>query len=198
MPSPKPSKIKERAIQLAKTLGVRGVAEQLAKEGFGKVGKSAVAEWLRTDRELRAAGVRPGAPRRATGSPGRAPISTGTPEALEDEDDAPTPPAASRKGLPPELVGIDPSELDFHELEALDRQVTSFLGEAFRERNERRYVPLGRFKMELRTALNKLRPLPKVDPGVDPANLEAREAVLARIKKMIENAAGAGTMKAAP
>lgn len=53
MPAPKVDDIRQRAIDLGRTMGVRAVAEQLSREGL-RVGKSAVAEWLRATRSKQA------------------------------------------------------------------------------------------------------------------------------------------------
>lgn len=189
MPEPHSDTLRTRAVELGRTMGARGVAAQLAKEGLGTVGKSAVAEWLRADRARRAGAATGKAANSRTAAPtGAKKPAKGkaAPEHADDEEDAPT----GEAGLPGGLAEIDPSELDFAELQKLDRQVGRFLREAYRERDERRFVVLGRFKVELRTALNKLRPIPQVDPATDPASLEARAMVLKRLEQMVKNAKG--------
>lgn len=190
MPAAKPKTARERAAALGRTMGVRGVAEQLAREGFD-VGKSAVAEWLREDRARRAGAAQAG-PQRARGTPPR-PGGEQRPAAVadagDDQEDA---------EIGAEFLGADPSVLDFADLVKLDRQVTKFLLEAYRERDERRYATLARLKLEVRAALSKLRPPPKADPNSDPASLEARQAVLARLAKMLANAQEEAARRAPP
>lgn len=189
MPEPHSDALRTRAIELGRTMGARGVAAQLAKEGLGTVGKSAVAEWLRADRARRAGAASTGpakgraAAPEATKKPGK---GKAAPEPTDSDDNV----QQGKAGLPAQFADVDVSGLDFDDLTALDEQVRTFLLEAFREREERRFIALGRFKMELRTALHKLRPIPKVDPATDPASLEARAAVLRRLEQMVKNAKG--------
>jgi hypothetical protein len=186
-------------------MGVRGVAAQLEREGYGKVGKSAVAEWLRADRARRA-----GAAEAAEGPPARADRPK---KAAARPEPPPGPPrptkptkAPSRREQAPEdacfdeaaLTAIDPEALDFAELVQLDEEVSRFRREAYADRDERRYAVLARLKLDVRQALEKMRPAPKVDPATDPVSLEARAAVLARLAKMVENAQAAAAGRTAP
>jgi hypothetical protein len=154
-------------------MGCRPVAAALEKEGFGKVSKTKVAEWLRQDAENRAAVRAP------------APVEASEPTDAPPKDES-------------SLTDIAVEGLDFAELLKLDADVSGFVAKALADEDEKRFAVLVRLRMELRVQLEKMRPRPKVDPATDPTSLEARAAVLSRVKKMVENAQAAATTRPAP
>jgi hypothetical protein len=185
VPAKKADPVRERAVELGKRTGCRGVVEALAKEGH-VVGKTAVAEWLRQARQAKA-GKAPPRAQRPRKAPAPAPASTPSPAA------SPAPPTAPEPDDDDDLdeadvLGADPAALDFIELLKLDQEVTRFLRQAAKAGEERRYGTFARLKLEVRTALEKMRPAPKVDPDKDPLSLAAREAVFAKLKKMVSKA----------
>ena len=123
------------------------------------------------------------------------------------EPAVPAPPrgrAPKREGeedLPEELRGIDTASLDVEALARLDRALDSFLraikvtksadGESELPGDIKMWTALVRLKMDLRTAMAKLRPPPAVDPNEDPLSLSARDAVLAKIRRAISVHGGA-------
>jgi transposase-like protein len=108
----------------------------------------------------------------------------------ETSEDAPA------GGLVDELAGVDVYALDFSVLEVLEAEVAKERTTAREGGDTRQYVQLARLQIDLRGAMAKLRPPPKVDAAVDPANLEAREIVLKRLAKMVVNAREASVIAA--
>jgi hypothetical protein len=159
-------------------MGAPAVSEALAKEGI-TVSKSAIGAWA-TQARRAASARRPAPPRRR---PATAPASA-RPEVQRPN---PAEPAEDGSGAE-ELEGIDPTSLDVAELLELDRRTGRLLRKSFKEKDQRSFLSLAKFRLDLRKAICRLRPPPKIDPMNDPASLEAREAVLAKIRKMIENA----------
>lgn len=198
MPPPVANPIRDRAVELGKKMGCRGVVEALKREGH-VVGKSAVAEWMRAGK-ARQAGEHAG--EQASGKakkPRPVKGATHTPPAKPAKG-RPAVPARSKspaeEGQAPwrdeaELADIDPGAMDFAELVKLDEEVTAFLRRAHKDEDERRYAVLARLKLDVRVALEKLRPAPKVDPDKDPMALAARDAVFSKLKKMVANAKAA-------
>ena len=200
MPPPKSDGLRARAVALALKLGARGAAEQLK----GEVSRSTLSEWLAAERKGRASGKPASAPAPAAARAQKLVQVKRPPKDTLLEDDPP-PLAKDRiaqggKALedlvevlevPDELADVDVDALDFEALEKLDADCEKFRAEARRAADTRQYVQLARLQLEIRAAMKKLRPPPKVDPVADPAHLEARAIVLKRVEKMIANAAGA-------
>lgn len=189
MPAPKSNPVRDRAVVLGRKMGCRGVVAALAKEGH-VVGKTAVAEWIRADRARRAGKAEVEASRPPAPKKGGAPAKSSA-KASSDAD-------ADDQALADTLAGVDPSALDFAELLKLDKEVTDFLRSAHKDEDEKRYAVLVRLKLDVRIALEKLRPAPKVDPDSDPMSLTARTAVFDKLKKMVTNAKTAARAAAAP
>jgi len=185
MPPPVANPVRDRAVELGRKMGCRGVVEALKREGHA-VGKSAVAEWIRADKARRAGEHQGKGQGKARG---KAPATSRDPKPAKGR------PAGQEKAeeeatgrTEEELVDVDPTALDFQELVKLDEEVTGFLRRAHQDEDERRYAVLARLKLDVRIALEKLRPAPKVDPDADPLSLAARTAVYGKLKKMVDNA----------
>lgn len=58
------------------------------------------------------------------------------------------------------------------------------------EDNIRAFAALARLEMEVRVAMNKVRPPARVDPDTDPANIEAAELLLERLGVLVSAAEG--------
>ena len=91
-----------------------------------------------------------------------------------------------RGGPPPELQGLDPDAMDLSVLSELDRQIGEQIKLVQGDGDETKvWIALVRLRMDLRSAMAKMRPRAVVDPDEDPLSLAARDLALAKIKKAL-------------
>lgn len=184
MPAAAPEAWRQEAVDLARTLGARGAAEEMRRRGR-PVSKSALSDWSR-----QALGAAAGPPRPvATTTKPERPRAPAPATELEADpagsivEPSPAPPDSD--ALPPELQGVDPAALDFEALEELDRDVVAFRRVARADNAVRTYSALARLQLEVRLAMHKVRPTPPVDPETDPANVEAATLLTVRLAKLV-------------
>lgn len=165
---------RSRALDLAKRMSLRDVADKLRAEGLADVTHAAVQQWVNAAKAERA----PGVPAAAAGAvPAARPSPPPRHRKREGEED-----------LPPELQGLDPDAMDLEVLTTLDREIGEQVKSAADE--PKIWIALVRLRMDLRSAMAKMRPRAVVDPDEDPLSLAARDLALAKIKKAL--AAGGG------
>lgn len=176
MPAAKPPHVRLRAVELARTLGGRGAAAALAKEGV-HVSKSVIDGWMREA----LASAQP-SPSTASAGP---PADAARPSGLCAIPLEPNPTAdGGRDDLPEGLRGIDPAALDFAKLETLERDVVTFRETAHGDGAVRTYSALARLEIEILSWKAKLRPPPVVPPDEDPANLQAKAQLRDRLERL--------------
>ena len=107
----------------------------------------------------------------------------GTPKVDFPDLDEPEPESES---LPAELEGVDPMELDFAALAILDREVVAYRKEARRRSDVRSYRELAKLQLDVRVAMNKVRPPPKIDPEAAALAAEGKRILLARVDRLLE------------
>lgn len=156
-------------------MSVRDVADRLTREGYENASKSNVSRWLK------------GAKVEAPTKRGKTTATT-TAAAPASKPRARTRPREDEADLPEELQGLDTESLDLADLTRIDKVLGKLLTKTLDEDEIKTWAALVKLKMDLRLAMAKLRPTPKVDPETDPLGIEAREAVLAKVKAAIEGA----------
>ena len=157
-----PAHIRERAIQLSRTMTPYAVHQRLAAEGH-KVGTTTVYRWIKT------------------GAPSYVPPKTlDAPDEQGEPDDA-------EPDLPSEL-DLDLETLDFRACETLIKDVERYRIKARQDDAVRTYSTLARLELDIRERMHKLRPIKPPDPAKDPANIQARELLFRNLERMIVDA----------
>jgi len=161
---------RSRALELAKRMSLRDVADKLRAEGLADVTHAAVQQWVNA--------AKAEAPPRVPGAAAGAAVPAARP--------SPAPRHRKREGeedLPPELQGLDPDAMDLEVLTTLDREIGEQVKAAADE--PKIWIALVRLRMDLRSAMAKMRPRAVVDPDEDPLSLAARDLALAKIRKAL-------------
>lgn len=169
---------KARALQLVERMSPADAAAQLVKEGHAEVNREAIRLWVK-------AAKAPGA---------QAAAHTALGIAVPAARPSPAPRHRKREGeedLPPELQGLDPDAMDLSVLSELDQKIGEQIKLIEGDPDETKvWIALVRLRMDLRSAMAKMRPRAVVDPDEDPLSLAARDLALAKIRKAL--AAGGG------
>ena len=162
---------KARALELVARMSPGDVAARLAQEGHAEVSREAIRQWAAAAKSARV----PGSPVVPAPPPSPTPRVHGRHRKREGEED-----------LPAELQGLDPDAMDLSVLSELDRQIGEQIKLVQGDGDETKvWIALVRLRMDLRSAMAKMRPRAVVDPDEDPLSLAARDLALAKIRKAL-------------